>query len=187
MAEADVLIDTAIDLGEIKDSPIGIGEAVGTGDPVPYRLRMPVRGKDKKEWPVAKIWLHPFDLSVAAKLQAQGINPDPSISDLGDIAKQNRGLSQLIIDKSRGWENLVRVDGSEWKYVPCTRDENGTDADPRVRLAHLGAMFGIIKARAISIAFTLSSEIEGNSESSSGTPTDARDEPRDEPRSSPDN
>jgi hypothetical protein len=187
MKEADVNIDSAVDPDEVRDAPIGLGVAAGLDEAFPLRLRNPVRGKPRAEWPIATFWCHPWDLEVAEWLAAQGVTNDPSTTDLSEIAKQNRLLSQRLIDKGRGWSNLIRDDGSEWKYEPCSKENDGTRADPRVRLSEVGAYFGLIKARCISAAFTVAQEVEGNFESSSVSPTAGPDELKVKPIASREN
>jgi hypothetical protein len=174
MKEADVTIDAAIDTEEIFDLPIAIGEAAGLSEPFPWRFRCPVDGVKKEDRPVATFWLHPLSLKEAAACQAAGINPDPGINDMDEILKQNRFYAPLLIDKGKGWSGFFRKNGTEWKYVPCSKEKDGTDEDPRLQIGELGAFFGLLKARCVSAAVTVAAATEGNSESSSVTPMASR-------------
>ena len=60
------------DTSEIFDSPIALGIGAGKGEPFPYRLRLPIEGKPKSEWPVATFWLHPLTLGVASGADGPG-------------------------------------------------------------------------------------------------------------------
>jgi len=174
--EADIAIEDAIDTSEIFDSPIALGIGAGKGEPFPYRLRLPIEGKQKSEWPVATFWLHPLTLGVASLLDEKGIDPNPAITEMGMLMKQNREYSQHLVDKGKGWSNLYRVDGSKWDYEACSKEHDGTKRDPRVQLAELGALFGLLKARCISAAVTINNVAEGNSDSSSDILTEPTDE-----------
>jgi len=173
-------IRDTVDPTEIVDAPFGIGEAVGRPDPVPFRLRMPVKGRTPDEYPVAVFWLHPWDLGVSAALADAGVASDPTVEGSDAIYRQNREIVKLIVDAERGWETLYRVDGSEWKYVPPDGPDDPNDV--RLELAKSGALMGPIKVRSISITLTMRASIEGNSGRSSGPSSDEKDE-RNERRS----
>lgn len=183
--KADVTIEKAIDPDEVLDSPIALGVAAGKAEAFPFHLRMKVEGKEKPEWPVATFWLHPFNLKTAAELRELGIEPNPAIDDMAELAKQNRALAVRIVDKGKGWSNLHRIDGSRWLYHACPKEADGTEADPRVELSELGALFGLLKARAISAAVSIVDLEEGNSVSSSDMPMGVKVEPSEKPNVSP--
>jgi len=156
-----------INLEQVYDSPFALGSATGESGPFPYKLRLPVNGVDAKDFPVATFWVYPWNLDVSEVIAKGGANPDPSIKDHGAIAKQNRLAAPELIDAHKGWTNLIRADGTEFKYKPCAKEDRGTDKDPRVQLAKAGGVFGMLKGHCIMLAVEFRAVIEGNSERSS--------------------
>ena len=157
---------------EILTSPFALGEAVGKSGSFPAQLRMPVDGLKEKDWPIATFWLFPWDLAVAERLHAKDVAPLPNVADPVEMARQGVEVAQIIIDRNKGWENLIRFDGSEFKYKVPTDDEIGTDKDVRVQLSRVGGFFGLVKGKSVGLAFQAAQDIEKNSATSSAITTD---------------
>jgi hypothetical protein len=171
---------------QVFDSPFALGNAIGESGPFPYKLRMPVNDLDPDDYPVATFWVYPWNLDVSEAIAKTGANPDPAIKDHGAIARQNRVSAPLIIDKRKGWSNLFRADGTEFKYQPCSKDDEGTEKDPRVQLAKAGGLFGLVKGHTIMLAVEFRAVIEGNFASSSAKPTGDEDGQKQEQEPLPD-
>jgi hypothetical protein len=84
------------------------------------------------------------------------------------MSRQGVEVCQIIIDEKKGWENLIRFDGSEFKYeIPVGDNIIGTEKDVRVQLSRVGGFFAQVKGQAVSLAFQAARALEGNSETSS--------------------
>lgn len=169
---APLAIETKTKNEAILTAPIGLGLAVGQLGSFPCKLRCPVQGLEKKDYPVAIFHLYPWDLALSKELADEGVEPMPNISGVVEQHDQGIVACQKIIDVEKGWENLIRFDGSEWKYKPPKDDAAGTRRDPRVQLAAVGSFFNMVKALAVQLAFAHAEKIEGNSETSSEITTD---------------
>jgi hypothetical protein len=159
----------ALTQDETPVMPWGLGEAVGVPGPFPYRLRLPVQNADPAE---ATFWLHPYHLGLAGKLKEAGANPDLTVSDQAELEVQHRVLAPLIIDRKKGWDNLIRLNGTEWVYQPPGDDVDGGPLDPRVQLSQVAWLFNLLKAEATRLTVRMKEVLEGNSEISPEPVTD---------------
>ena len=155
----------------IGNIAFGLGASVGRSGPFPFKLELPTDEGPK----TATFWLYPWNHRITATLSEIGVSTSMNLKTEHEIKEQNVASAPLLLDKEKGWENLFRVDGTEYVYEIPTEDNEATLDDPRTVLAlDAPAIFAKLKSHAMGLTIQFRKIDSGNSKSSSGGPSKAK-------------
>lgn len=145
---------------------VGLGPSVGRSGPFPVKVDLPTKNGNRE----ATVFCHPWDQVIMDELEELGVSTNVFEKDEKLVRAQNRVLAVLLIDKEKGWKNLVRYEGDEFEYVIPSDEDEANEEDCRVMLADRAAkFFGTIKGKCFALCSTIKIEKTKNSGGSSGT------------------
>jgi hypothetical protein len=153
-------------VGEVAQAPFALPNHAGIDGPFPIEIDLPtVKGYERATFWVDRVWDAELGRMMVEAGVSESFNPDKE-----DVVAQHRWIAVNVLNKKKAWENFVRMNGTEWKYIAPKEEDIGSDKDPRIQLIPVGCFMQFIIGKLIEMATSLVEAIEGNSGSSSDNP-----------------